>query len=44
MNGASFETYSPGFNPIEKDWENMKRALRDTATLCDLLKTAVYNH
>jgi transposase len=23
--------YAPDFNPIEKDWANMKRALRDTA-------------
>jgi transposase len=36
--------YSPGFNPVEKDWANMKRALRGTAPLCDLLQTAVYNH
>jgi transposase len=36
--------YSLDFNPIEKDWANMKRALRDTATLCDLLQTAVYDY
>jgi transposase len=37
-------TYSLDFNPIEKDWANIKRALRDTAPLCDLLQTAVYDY
>jgi transposase len=36
--------YSPDFNPIEKSWANMKRALRDSAPLCDLLETAVYQY
>jgi transposase len=36
--------YSSDFNPIEKDWANMKRALRDTVPFCDLLQTAVYNY
>jgi putative transposase len=36
--------YSPDFNPKEKDRANMKRALRDTAPLCDLLQTAVYDY
>ncbi|MDR0707966.1 MAG: transposase [Treponema sp.] len=36
--------YSPNFNPIEKDWANMKRTLRDAAPLCDLLQTAVYDY
>ncbi|MDR0707932.1 MAG: transposase [Treponema sp.] len=36
--------YSPDFNPIEKDWANMKRALRDTDPLYDSLQTAIYNY
>jgi len=36
--------YSPDFNPIEKSWANMKRALRDSAPLCDLLETAIYQY
>jgi transposase len=36
--------YAPDYNPIEKGWANMKRALRDTAPLCDLLQTADGNH
>jgi transposase len=36
--------YSPDFNSIEKDWANMKRALRNTAPLCDLLQTAIYDY
>jgi transposase len=36
--------YSPDFNPIEKDWSNTKRDLRDTAPLYGLLETAIYNY
>ena len=36
--------YSPDFNPIEKDWANMKRSLRDSAPLHELLETALYNY
>jgi hypothetical protein len=38
------EAVAYGYSPIEKDWANMKRALRDTAPLCDLLQTAVYDY
>jgi transposase len=36
--------YSPDFNPIEKDWSNMKRNLRDTAPHYGLLETAIYRY
>ena len=36
--------YSPDFNPIEKDWANMKHSLKDSAPLCNLLETAIYNY
>jgi putative transposase len=36
--------YSPDFNPIEKTWANMKRELRSTAPMFDLLETAIYNY
>jgi hypothetical protein len=29
---------------VEKDRANMKRVLRDTAPLCDLLQTAIYDY
>jgi transposase len=34
--------YSPDFNPIEKTWANMKKKLRDTAPLHELIETAIY--
>ena len=36
--------YSPDFNPIEKTWANMKRELRDSAPLCKLIETAIYQY
>ena len=37
-------SYSPDFNPIEKKWANLKRALSDTAPKFDTLQGAVYNY
>ncbi len=34
--------YSPDFNPIEKDWANMKHALIDILPLCVDVPSAVY--
>jgi putative transposase len=36
--------YSPDFNPIEKTQVFMKRELRSTAPMYDLLETAIYKH
>jgi transposase len=36
--------YSPDFNPVEKEWANMKRELRDTASLHALFETAIYKY
>jgi transposase len=36
--------YSPDFNPIEKTWANMKKALRDSASIYALLETAIYKY
>jgi transposase len=36
--------YSSDFNPIEKTWANMKRALVDIIPNCDNATSAVYNY
>ena len=36
--------YSPDFNPIEKTWANMKKDLRNTAPLHELIKSAIYDY
>jgi putative transposase len=36
--------YSPDFNPIEKKWANLKRALPDAVPKFDTLQGAVYNY
>ena len=35
--------YFLDFNPIEKDWPNIKRGLRDTS-LYGLLETSIYSY
>ncbi len=35
--------YSPDYNPIEKDWANMKNALIDILPACSSLPLAVYS-
>jgi transposase len=36
--------YSPDYNPIEKSWANMKRALIDTIPTCEDVPSAVYRY
>ena len=36
--------YSPDFNPIEKTWANMKKDLRNTAPLHELIESAIYDY
>lgn len=36
--------YSPDFNPIEKKWANLKKALPDTVSKFDTLEGAVYSY
>jgi len=36
--------YSPDFNPIEKTWANMKRALPDSLTDVENLQTGIYKY
>jgi transposase len=37
-------TYSPDFNPIEKTWANMKRALVDILPFSENLESAMYSY
>lgn len=37
-------TYSPDFNPIEKDWANMKKALIDIMPDVDSLEDGIYRY
>jgi transposase len=36
--------YSPDYNPIEKDWSNMKRFLRNNMKDFQSLDSAIYNY
>jgi hypothetical protein len=36
--------YSPDYNPIEKSWANMKRALVDTIPACEDVPAAIYQY
>ncbi|MDR0408813.1 MAG: transposase, partial [Spirochaetaceae bacterium] len=36
--------YSPDYNPIEKSWANMKRALIDIIPTCEDVSAAVYQY
>jgi transposase len=36
--------YSPDYNPIEKSWANMKRALIDIIPTCEDVPSAVYRY
>jgi transposase len=36
--------YSPDYNPIEKSWANMKRALIDIIPTCDDVPATVYQY
>jgi putative transposase len=44
LNLLFLPTYSPDYNPIEKDWANMKRAMVDALPQCDDLTDAVYQY
>jgi putative transposase len=44
VNLIMLPTYSPDFNPIEKKWANMKRALVDIIPDCKDVSDAVYKY